>query len=152
MGEIEKASGQMAVYGEIEVVDLNFEEMLNKVYSWWPSTIGSLAQSNDIKIALTDFEKFYELQIAPAALTSGSRLLVQLDWIVYGAVCAVLKMSTVVRVKELRIDYIERRFHSLLLTVGARQLSGEEEPDGSFDMVELAAYLKQKELTQFNKS
>ena len=139
---IDRVFGQMVGYEETEMLESNFEELLSQVYSWWPSSIGSSEDSNSINIGLEDIEKFYESEIAPAAKASGSQLLAQLDWIVYGAVCSVLKVARVVRVDELRRDYVKGRFHHLLLTVGVRQLRHEAEVDGSFDLAELAAYLK----------
>ncbi len=119
-----------------------FEELLSRVYSRWPQSIGSSEDSSDINVGIEGIEQFYESQIAPIAQASGSRLLEQLDWIVYGAVCSILKVARVVRVKEIRSEYVKARFHHLLLTVGVKQLRHEVEADGSFDLVELAAYLK----------
>ena len=146
-----KVFGLTAVCVEINMVDLDFDEMLARVFSWWPLLIGSPDQKSDFCVFIADFEKIYNSQIAPLAEASGSKLLIQLDWIVYGTVCAALKRSSVVRLNELRVDYLEGRFNTLLVTAGVRQLSGDEESDGSFDMDELAKYLRRKNLIQISK-
>lgn len=126
--------------------DAAFEKLLNQVYSWWPSTIGSPRDVADITVGIEGMEQFYESQIAPLAHASGSRLLEQLDWIVYGAVCSILRTSRIVRMQEIRSEYLKNRFHNLLLTVGLKQLKGEIEVDGSFDLSELTEYFKSADL------
>lgn len=127
-------------------MDLHFDLMLNTVYSWWPATIGPKDQVSEVDAVLFNIEERYESDVAPLALASGSKLLIQLDWTVYGAVCAALKVCCVVRLNELRHSYVKERFHKLLSSVGAEQLRGQREFDGSFDLDELAAYFKKNNL------
>lgn len=112
-----------------------FYLLLEKVYKWWPSVI-------EREHFLKDGARFYEDSISAQAEASGSRLLIQLDYIVYDTVRSAFKAMEVVRVNEIRRDYIEEIFHKLLLGPGVRQLDGIEENDGSFDLEELTAYLK----------
>lgn len=119
----------------------NFKELLEQVYLLWSKTMASKEAPGGGKIDMEFIKQFYDSEIAPAAQASGSRLLIQLDWIVYGAVCAVLKAAHFARLDELREDRLQERFHHLLLTVGVAQLKQEVEADGSFDLAELAVYL-----------
>jgi hypothetical protein len=124
----------------------DFGRLLEEVYSWWPPMVELPRKSGTEYASLVDIENMYELQIAPVARATGNSLVIQLDWIVYGAVCAALKITYAVRMSELRVDYLKCRFHSLLLNAGVRQLDGTDEVDGSFNLVELAAYLKSCDL------
>lgn len=119
----------------------NFEELLAQVYALWLRAMASAVGPGG-EINMKIIEQFYDSKIAPAAQASGSMLLVQLDWIVYGQICAILKMAHVARLEELRKDRLQERFHHLLLTVGVVQLQRAAEADGSFDLAELAAYME----------
>jgi hypothetical protein len=124
-----------------DAMDSHFEELLEQVYAIWLRAMASADGIGSNKIDMEFIEQFYDSEIAPAAEASGSRLLIQLDWILYGAVCSVLKAAHVVCLDEIRKDRLKERFHHLLLTVGIPQLKRETEADGSFDLEELAAYL-----------
>jgi hypothetical protein len=123
---------------------MKFEELFNLTKNLWLEVIGHAEIKN---IELVEFQDFYEGNIENKALLTGSRLIVQLDWIIYSTVCKILKVATVARLDELRADFIKKSFHDLLLTVGLSQIKGENSDDGSFDLVELKAYLKENNLT-----
>ena len=122
-------------------MDSHFEELLEQVYALWLRAMASSDGLGSNKIDMEFIEQSYDSQIASAGEASGSRLLIQLDWILYGAICSVLKAAHVARLDEIRKDRLKERFHHLLLTVGIPQLKGEVEADGSLDLEELAAYL-----------
>lgn len=145
-GEIERAFGQMVEFVEVDVMSSNFEELLTQVYSFWPKILGTGGGLGIVSVDIKSIEHLYESQIAPFAQASESRLIIQLDWIVYGVVCSIMKMTNVVRLEEINKEYLKERFHKLLLTIGVSQLKREIEADGSFDLPELAAYLERNGL------
>lgn len=129
-------------------MDSHFEELLEQVYALWLRAMASANGLGSNNIDMEFIEQLYDSEIAPAAEASGSRLLIQLDWVLYGAICSVLKAAHVARLDEIRKDRLKERFHHLLLTVGIPQLKRETEADGSFDLEELATYLGRSGLAE----
>ena len=119
----------------------NFDELLTEVLRLWPKEIvGSPDDFVDPKRS-SSFVAFYEANIEPLAVGSGSMLLAQLDWIVFSVVDDVSRKMLKVRPHEIRPAVLRTKFHELLAKVAIPQLRGEAPWDRSFDKDELLNYL-----------
>jgi len=119
----------------------NFDELLTEVLRLWPHEIvGSPGDFSDPNKS-SSFAVFYEANIEPLALGSGSMLLAQLDWIVFSVVDNVSRRMLKVRPHEIRPDVLRAKFHELLTDVAIPQLRGDAPWDRSFEREELLNYL-----------
>lgn len=125
------------------MIEPNFDRMFDKVLSWWPDEFLNSRDACSNDNTNKYLETFYENIIEPVSLESGSRLLMQLDWILYSAVHEIALRSMVVRLNEIRRSFIKSKFHELIATVGVPQINGSMEWDSSFDKDELAIYINE---------
>ena len=76
----------------------------------------------------------------------GSRLLMQLDWIVYSIVAQISRRTMVIRLNEIRRSFIKEQFHNLIVNDAIPQLHGDKEWDNSYDREELINYLAHEKI------
>jgi len=126
---------------------LSFDAMLDEVLSWWPAElIGRDDDYLDPNKSST-VANFYENVIEPISLKCGSRLLMQLDWILFAIVDELSRKINTVKPREIRRSLLKDRFHKLLREIAIPQLNGEREWDNSFDRAELTSYVHSKHFT-----
>lgn len=117
--------------------------MFDKVLSWRPDEFVNPEDECSSDDTNKYLASFYENAIEPISLESGSRLLMQLEWILYSVVHEIALRSMVVRLSEIRRSFIKSKFHELIMTVAVPQFNGNMDWDGSFDKDELAIYINE---------
>ena len=124
----------------------DFESLLAKTLTWWPTVLKIEDHGSNSELSLDTLALFYEDNIQVHADKSGSRLQIQLDWILFDAVAKSAEFMSIVRPGEIRRAYLKERLHLLLSQHAVPQLLGSKDADDSFDLVELSEYLKWESL------
>lgn len=125
---------------------VSFDLLLNKVLTWWPAEFSGNADDYTDPMRLSSLTIFYEREIEPISLACGSRLLMQLDWIVYSIVAQISRRTMVIRLNEIRRSFIKEQFHNLIVNDAIPQLHGDKEWDNSYDREELINYLAHEKI------